>query len=107
MPEDGVLESCLRGGDGAPSEGGVAPAGCSHFGYAVVHPDLPAAEVDESVVEPAEQHTIVGVRRSAIDVLLDVVDFTPAGRHTTARDDAAAVAQGDRAALVPIEHALF
>ena len=43
----------------------------------------------------------------AVDVLENVMDFTPAGRNTAAGDDAAAVAQGDRAALVPVEDALF
>ena len=64
-------------------------------------------EVDESVMEPAEQHTVVGVGRSAVDVLQNVVDLTPAGRDTAAGDDAAAVAERDRAALVPVEDALF
>ena len=64
-------------------------------------------EVDESVMEPAEQHAIVGVGGSAVDVLQNVVDLTPSGRDTAAGDDAAAVAERDRAALVPVEDALF
>ena len=35
------------------------------------------------------------------------MDFTPAGGDAAAGDDAAAVAEGDRAALVPVEDALF
>ena len=107
MPEDGVLESCLRSRDGSPSEGRITPAWGAYFGDAVVHPDLPADEVDEAVMEPAEQHTIVGVGRPAVDMLENMMDFTPSGRHTTAGDDAPAVPEGDRAALVPVEHALL
>ena len=63
--------------------------------------------IDESVMEPAEQHTVVGVGRPAVHMLQNMVDFTPAGGNTAAGDDAAAVAEGDRAALVPVEHAFF
>ena len=103
-----VLEHADAGfGGGSPSSGVVEPGWCLHFGDAVVHPDSPAHGVDESVVVPAEQHPVIGVRRAALRVLLDVVDFAPAGGDTAAGDDAPAVAERDRAALVPVEDPFF
>ena len=40
-------------------------------------------------------------------MLGDMVDLAPAGGHAAAGDDAAAVAKGDGATLVPVEHALL
>src|SRR6187431_2323153 len=58
-------------------------------------------------VEPAEQHPVVRVRRPAVGVLENMVDFTPSGGNTAAGDDAPAVPQGDRPALMPVEHAFL
>ena len=93
--------------DGSPASGGVEPEWCLHFGYASVDPDAPWPGVDESVVRPAEQDSVVGVGGAGFGVVGDVVHFTPSRRHTAAGDDAAAVAEGERASLVAVEEAFL
>src|SRR6187402_1216214 len=44
--------------------------------------------------------------RSAPRVLLDVMDLAPLRRNVAARNDAAAVAKGDRPALVVVENSV-
>ena len=63
--------------------------------------------IQESVVMPAQEHAVIGVCWAAVGVLCDVMDFAPCGRDGASGDDASAVAEGDRAALVAIEDSLF
>ena len=74
---------------------------------AVSHADVPAAGVEVAVVVPAEEDAVVGVGGAAVGVVSDVVDFAPCGGDGAAGDDAAAVAERDRAALVSVEDAFF
>src|SRR6516225_1490762 len=53
---------------------------------------------------PTQQHAVAGVGGAAVGVVGDVVDLTPGGGDPAAGDHAAAVAEGDGAALVPVEH---
>ena len=62
---------------GSPFQFRVPPVGAAHFGDAVVHSHHPPAGVERAVVEPAEQHSVVGVGRSAARMLFDVVDLAP------------------------------
>ena len=66
-----------------------------------------AEGVDESVVPPAEQDSVVGVGRAAFGVVGDVMRFAPSRGHAAAGDDAAAVAEGERAPLVAVEEAFL
>ncbi len=52
------------------------------------------------MVVPAEGNTVVGMGGAAAGVFGDVVDLTPGRGDMTAGDEALAVAEGDRAALV-------
>ena len=52
---------------------------------------------------PAERNTVVGVRRAASGVLVDMMDFAPARRDVATRDDAPAVAEPDRELLMVVE----
>src|SRR5690606_35833649 len=69
-------------------------------------PGLPAGGFDASGVEPAAQHSVAGVSRSASSIAGHMVDFAPAGWNVAARDEATTVAQGDGLALVRGEAAL-
>ncbi|WP_198419665.1 hypothetical protein, partial [Cryobacterium sp. TmT2-59] len=51
------------------------------------------------MVEPAEQHPVVDVGGAVVDPGDDVVHLGPGCVDLAARDDAAAVTSGDRAAL--------
>src|SRR5690554_4593470 len=85
----------------------MEPSWCLHVGDLVDHPDLPAGGGDGSVVEPAQDHSVVGVGGAAFGVGGDVVDFAPGGGDGAAGDEASAVAEGDGAALLGREAALF
>ena len=58
-------------------------------------------------MEPAQKNAVVCVRRAAQRMADDMVDLAPGGRHVAARDDAAAVARDDRAALMSAEDPLW
>ena len=60
---------------------------------AIDHPDLPATRVDGSMMEPAEQNSVVGVRRPAAGMLLDVMDLAPLRRDVAAGNEASTVPQ--------------
>ena len=58
------------------------------------------------MVMPAEHHSVVDVGRPTTGMFVNVVDFAPLGGDVAARDDASAVAQGDRPPLMVCEDAL-
>ena len=59
---------------------GVDPGGWNDFGVAVfAHAHGPVALVDQGVVEPAHDGSVVHAGGSPVDPELDVVDFGPAG----------------------------
>lgn len=102
-----VEEAGAGGGDGPPSPGRVVPVRCLDFRDAAVHADAPRTGVDEPMMVPAEEHAVVGVGGAASGVFGDVVDLAPGGGRPASGYHAAAVTEGDGAALVPVEHALF
>ena len=83
-----------------PPSAGIEPRGRTDVRHPAKHPDAPARRVDRAVMEPAQQHAVVGVGGSAVGVGDDVVDLAPRGGHGASGNQASAVAQGDRAALV-------
>lgn len=58
-------------------------------------------------MEPAQEHAVVGVRRSAAGVVGRVMDLAPGRGDVASRDDASAVPRDDRAPLVRREDALW
>ena len=83
----------------------IDPSRRLHERHAVTHLDLPLGSIQIVVVAPAEQHPVVGVRRTAVRVFVDVVDLAPCGRNRTAWNDATAVADADRSTLMRAEQA--
>ena len=100
-----VGEARRRLRDGAPAAARVEPRGRADVRHAAQHPDAPPRGVDRAVVEPAQEHAVVGVGGAAVGVGDDVVDLAPRGGHGAAGDEASAVAQRDRATLVRREAA--
>ncbi len=77
--------------------------GCLDLGNAVVHPDLPGQSVEVSMVVPAEQHPVVGVRWAAGGVLVNMVNFAPGRTNGATGNNAAPISRGDRTTLLRSE----
>src|SRR5690554_7629578 len=78
----------------------LEPGGSFHMRRPVDHADVPTGGPDGAVVEPAQQHPVVGMSRPAFGVRDDVVDLGGRGGDGAAGDDAATIAEGDCLALV-------
>ena len=86
---------------------GFDPGGGEDFGNTVGDADFPAVVAEVSVVVPAEQDPVVGVGGATCGVVVDVVDFAPPGGDAAAGDQASAISERDRSALVPVEDTFF
>ena len=78
MDVDEVVESWGGCGGGSPLSGGVEPEWGADFGDAAGDADVPAVPVEESVVEPAQHHAVVGVGGAAVRIVDDVVRLSSA-----------------------------
>ena len=58
------------------------------------------------MMEPAEQHAVVGMGRTAPGMLLHMMDLAPLRRNVAPRDHATAVTESDCAPLVMVEDSI-